>query len=609
MFQTYKNLSQPETAQGRVEKLREQFASRAIDALLIPKSDEYLGEYIPDCAERLAWVTSFTGSAGAALILKDNAVIFTDGRYRSQVRSQCDHDLFDFCDSVSNPPETWIAKQAPEGLILGVDAWTLPSAHIEKLQESLEKIGGKIVCLDDNLVDAVWLDQPAPPKTAIEIQPLTLSGQMAQDKIKILKAQLKADGQDAFVMADPTSIAWMFNIRGNDVAHTPVLLSRAIIYADQQPDLFLDLSEDHQGAHNELLSFCNIKALGAFDTTLRELGARAAITALDAQTSSHAISMILKQSGAVVHAKTDPAIKARAIKNQAEIKGARTSHLQDGVAMVAFLAWLDAKDPGTLDEIKVAQKLEQCRIDTGLRLNNPLRDISFDTISGSGPNAAIIHYRVDEQSNRKLQTGEMILIDSGGQYVTGTTDITRTIALGAVSDEQKRFFTLVLKGMIELSMLRFPEKTRGVDIDILARAALWQAGVDYAHGTGHGVGSYLSVHEGPQSISRRAMVELKTGMILSNEPGYYRDGAFGIRIENLILVTEPEDIEGGEQKMHAFETLTLCPIDRSLILPELLTSAQLDWLNTYHARVLSDIGPLIEDVETKDWLIKATSAM
>lgn len=602
MFQQFATLSRPETAKPRVNALRQLFDELEIDAVLVPKSDEYLGEYIPPYAERLAWLTSFTGSAGSALILKDKAVIFTDGRYTSQVAKQSDENVFDFEDLVSNPPSKWIKENAPNGLRLGIDPWLLPSASVEKLEEALKTIGGKLVILKDNPVDAVWEDQPTTPLEPVSIQPDTFSGKLAKVKISELQTGLKDDKDDATVIADPTAIAWLFNIRGNDVMHTPVALSRAIILADGTPQLFIDKRKLDMEVEAYLNQLADLNPPSEFESALKELGEQTKTVSIDSNTASHAISMILKESGANLIDRTDPVLLPRAIKNEAEIDGSILAHKIDGAAMVSFIYWLKSQTPETLDEISVAKKLEATRAEYGAKHQNPLKDISFDTISGSGPHAAIIHYRVDEDSNRKLQSGEMILVDSGGQYECGTTDITRTISLGGVPEEQKKYFTLVLKGMIDISLLRFPNGTRGVDIDAFARAALWKHGVDYAHGTGHGVGSYLAVHEGPQNISKRSMVEYQPGMIVSNEPGYYRDGGFGIRIENLVYIHEPRDIELGETAMMGFETLTLCPIDQDLILPELLSDEQINWLNTYHATVREVLTPYIDDEAALSWL-------
>ncbi|MEP2946156.1 MAG: aminopeptidase P family protein [Lentilitoribacter sp.] len=602
MFQQFATLSHPETAKARVNALRQLFGELEIDAVLVPKSDEYLGEYIPPCAERLAWLTSFTGSAGSALILKENAVIFTDGRYTSQVAKQSDPDVFDFEDLVSNPPSKWIKDNAPKGLRLGIDPWILPSATVERLQTALKTIDGALVILKSNPVDDVWDDQPGAPIEPVSIQPDKYSGKLAKVKINELKAELGNKGDDATVIADPTAIAWLFNIRGNDVMHTPVALSRAIILSQDMAQLFIDkrkLSIEEEAYLNQL---AELRPPSEFDNALSELGEKKLTVSIDANTASHAISMILEDNGASIINRPDPVQLPRAVKNTAEIDGSILAHKIDGAAMVNFICWLKSQSPETLDEIKVAKKLEATRAEYGDKHDNPLKDISFDTISGSGPNAAIIHYRVDEDSNRDLKSSEMILVDSGGQYECGTTDITRTISLGNVPQEQKKYFSLVLKGMIDISLLRFPKGTRGVDIDAFARAALWKHGVDYAHGTGHGVGSYLSVHEGPQNISKRSMVEYQAGMIVSNEPGYYRDGGFGIRIENLISVHEPRPIELGEQDMMGFETLTLCPIDQELILPELMTDEQIKWLDQYHERVREELTQYIDDETTLSWL-------
>ena len=607
MFQQFATLSHPQTAKTRVTALRQLFDELEIDAVIIPKSDEYLGEYIPPCAERLAWLTSFTGSAGSALILKDKAVVFTDGRYTSQIAKQCDAKVFDYDDLVSNPPSKWIKNNAPKGLRLGVDPWILPSASVEKLEEALKAIDGELVILKSNPVDKVWDDQPNAPLEALSIQPDKYSGKLAKVKIKELQTELTEKGDDATIIADPTAIAWLFNIRGNDVMHTPVVLSRAIISSNEIAQLFIDkrkLSIEEESYLNQL---ADLRPPSEFETALSQLGDKKLTISLDANSASHAISMILKAHGANIINRPDPVQLPRAVKNTTEIEGSILAHKIDGAAMASFIFWLKSQSPVTLDEIKVAKKLEATRAEYGTKLGNELKDISFDTISGSGPNAAIIHYRVDEDSNRALNSGEMILVDSGGQYECGTTDITRTISLGNVPQEQKKFFTLVLKGMIDITLLRFPKGTRGVDIDAFARAALWKHGVDYAHGTGHGVGSYLSVHEGPQSISKRSMEEYQAGMIVSNEPGYYRDGGFGIRIENLISIHEPRSIEHGEIPMMGFETLTLCPIDKDLILPELMTSEQIAWLDQYHERVRKELTQYIDDAETLVWLEAQTN--
>ncbi len=411
------------------------------------------------------------------------------------------------------------------------------------------------------------------------------------------------------MLTDPSSVAWTFNIRGSDVPHTPHPLARAIIHADGRAELFLDKRKTGIEQEAYLTQIAEIVAPSTFDDRLRALGAAGAAVMIDPDLASFAISELIRFKGGKVVEAVDPARLPRAQKNKAEIDGSTRAHLQDGAAMVEFLAWLDNQQPGTVTEIGATNQLEAARATVGERMQNPLKDISFDTISGAGSHAAIMHYRVTTATDRPIEAGTMFLIDSGAQYINGTTDITRTVAIGAVPEEQKRFFTLVLKGMIAISVARFPKGSRGVDLDPLARIALWKAGADYAHGTGHGVGSYLSVHEGPQRIARLSTQELLPGMILSNEPGYYRPGAFGIRIENLVVVQPATMVDGGDLPMLGFDTLTFCPIDRRLILPALLTDEELDWLNAYHAETRQKLMPLLASDETRDWLRAATEAL
>jgi Xaa-Pro aminopeptidase len=605
MLQSFDVLSSPEQAAARIARLRTQFEHWGVDAVAVPRSDEYLGEYVPACAERLAWLTGFTGSAGLVLVLKETAHLFVDGRYAMQARAQTDPAVFDCQDIVATPLASYLESAAPQPLRLGVDPWTWPTASIKRLEAALAKTGGSLVMLDRNPVDAVWDDRPEAPLGTVMIQPLDYAGKPARDKLMMIAQSVSDAGADAVILADPSSVAWVFNIRGEDLPSTPHPLSRAIIPAHGRPQLFIDKRKTGIEVEAYLTQLAELSPPSHFDDALKAAGKAGATLMVDPEVASHAIAMLIETAGGTVLAAADPARLPRAVKNQAEIAASASVHRQDGAAMVRFLAWLDAQVPGSFDEIAAARQLEQCRRDTGEALQMPLRALSFDTISGGGPNAAIIHYRVNTKTNRRIEAGEMLLIDSGGQYVAGTTDITRTIAVGAVPEEQKRFFTLVLKGMIAISLLRFPEGTRGVDIDPFARIALWKAGADFAHGTGHGVGSYLSVHEGPQSISRRGMQELLPGMILSNEPGYYRDGAFGIRIENLVAVHEPQAIEGGDKPMLGFDTLTLCPIDKRLILSDLLDPAEAEWLNAYHARVREELSPLLSGDPALEWLERA----
>lgn len=609
MFQNFEVLSSPDQAADRVARLREGFAGSGVDAVAVPRSDEYLGEYVPACAERLAWLTGYTGSAGSVLVLKEKAHIFVDGRYTNQVRAQTDPAVFGYQNSVTTPLAAFLQASDLKGLRLGIDPWTWPSSEVARLETALKELDGQLVFLAGNPVDRIWDDQPQPPLGTVTLQPLELAGTLARDKLAMIAGTVSKAGADAVVLADPSSVAWVFNIRGEDLPSTPHPLSRAIIPASGRPQLFIDKRKIGIEAEAYLTQLADLQPPSGFDDALEARSGSGTTIMVDPAVAPHAVSMLIKQSGGSVLNAPDPARLPRACKNDAEIAGSASVHRQDGAAMVRFLAWFDDQQPGSVDEITAASRLEDFRRQTGEAMQMPLKALSFDSISGGGPNAAIIHYRVNTDTNRRIEAGEMLLIDSGGQYVAGTTDITRTIAIGDVPVEQKRFFTLVLKGMIAISGLRFPEGTRGLDIDAFARIALWKSGADFAHGTGHGVGSYLSVHEGPQSISRRGSQELLPGMILSNEPGYYRDGAFGIRIENLVFVHEPRDISGGDTPMLGFETLTLCPIDKRLILTDLLDVAELEWLNAYHARVREELSPLLMDDPELEWLKTATNRL
>ena len=609
MFQNFEVLSSPDQAAGRVARLREGFAASSVNAIAVPRSDEYLGEYVPACAERLAWLTGYTGSAGSVLVLEDKAHIFVDGRYTNQVRAQTDPEVFTYQDSVATPLPAFLEASGLTGLRLGIDPWTWPSSEVARLETALKAIDGQLVFLPRNPVDAIWDDRPQPPLGTVTLQPIELAGQLARDKLAMIAETATRAGAGAVVLADPSSVAWSFNIRGEDLPSTPHPLSRAIIPASGRPLLFIDKRKTGIEAEAYLTQLADLEPPSGFDDALVALGKSGASIMVDPAVAPHAVSMLIEQSGGSVRTAPDPARLPRACKNREEIAGSARVHRQDGAAMVRFLAWLDDQPSGSVDEIAAASRLEEFRRTTGQSMQMPLRALSFDSISGAGPNAAIIHYRVNTSTNRRIEPGEMLLIDSGGQYTAGTTDITRTIAVGDVPHEQKRFFTLVLKGMIAISLLRFPEGTRGLDIDPFARIALWKAGADFAHGTGHGVGSYLSVHEGPQSISRRGTQELLPGMILSNEPGYYRDGAFGIRIENLVVVREPQPIEGGDRPMLGFDTLTLCPIDKRLVLKNLLDPAELEWLNAYHARVREELSPLLANDPAIEWLEAATTPL
>ncbi|MCH1754987.1 aminopeptidase P family protein [Brucella abortus] len=603
-FPDFDVTTNPANGAPRVEKLRKKMAELGLDGFLVPRADEHQGEYVPPHAQRLGWLTGFTGSAGAALVLKNSAYIFVDGRYELQVRAQTDGKVFSYESLVSNPPTSWLAENG-KGLTIGFDPWLHTIYEAEALRNALEKQGGQLIPVETNLVDAVWDDQPEAPAAEVTIQPARFSGHEAKDKISEMKAAVAASGASATVLTDPSSVAWVFNIRGKDVSNTPLPLSFAIIPAQGEPELFIDERKLAIEPRAYLTQLAKLSAPPIW----RGICARAArgeAILLDPVLAAEKLRLIVTSAGGSVIEGKDPARIPRAIKNKAELDGSRAAHERDGVAMVNFLSWIDAQKPGTIDEISAAKKLEESRANAGRDFQMPLEDISFDTISGAGPNGAIIHYRVNTDTNRTLQDGELYLVDSGAQYRDGTTDITRTVPIGRIDPETVKAFTLVLKGVIAITTARFPKGTRGQDIDILARIALWKHGFDYAHGTGHGVGSYLSVHEGPQSISRKGAQELLPGMILSNEPGYYKPGAFGIRIENLIIVTEPEVLPGGDIPMMGFETLTFCPIDRRLVDKALLTQEELDWLNTYHAKVRAKLSGHLGDAERK-WLEAATA--
>ncbi|MGN8022399.1 aminopeptidase P family protein [Phyllobacterium sp. 22229] len=607
MFQSFEVVSNPATGAPRVAKLRAELEAHNLDGFLVPRADEHQGEYVPPRAQRLAWLTGFTGSAGVVLVLRKQAHLFVDGRYTLQAAEQTDPAVFSVESLVETPPPVWL-RNSGRKLTIGFDPWLHTIAETKALREALEANGGTLVAVKDNLVDLVWEDQPAPPLEAVTIQPEKYAGKLASDKLKELAEAVEKAKADATVLTDPSSIAWAFNIRGNDVSNTPLPLSFAIIPVSGEPLLFIDKRKLPIETEAYLTQLSALRPPSALEADVASLGAQGKAVMLDPALAAEKLRLVIEAAGGRVVEGTDPARLPRALKNAAELAGARKSHERDGVAMVSFLAWVDAQAPGTIDEIDAAKKLEETRRTVAEGFQMPLENLSFDSISGAGPNGAFAHYRVNTQSNRKLQDGELYLIDSGGQYRDGTTDITRTLPVGKPTEDMKRKFTLVLKGVIAITTARFPKGTRGMDIDVLARIALWKQGYDYGHGTGHGVGSFLSVHEGPQSISRRGTHELLPGMILSNEPGYYKPGGYGIRTENLLIVTELAVPEGGDIPMMGFETITLCPIDKRLIDTSLLIREELVWLDAYHAQVRAALLPHTVAAD-RDWLIKATEPL
>lgn len=602
MFQTYDDIADPSLATVRAEKLRGELKARGLDGFIIPRADEHQGEYVPPHAERLAWLTGFTGSAGAAIVLLDKAAIFIDGRYTLQVRYQTDIDTFEPQSLMEMPPHKWVEQNITHGAKLAYDPWLHTIDGIARLKAAVEQAGAELVAVEDNLVDAIWDDQPARPLAAIVPHPLEYAGEGADAKIASIAQALESADQDATLLTMPDSIAWVFNIRGGDVAHSPLPLSFAIVHEDGHADLFADERKLSDATRAHLGNQVSTHAPEELGTVLDELGKAGREIRLDPATCADWIHARLTKAGAVIRKGSDLCELPKARKNKAEVDGTRAAHIRDGQALTRFLAWLDREtSTGRVTEISAAKQLESFRAETGL-----LKEISFDTISGAGPNGAIVHYRVTEQTDRALGDGELYLVDSGAQYLDGTTDVTRTIAIGTPSDEMRDRFTRVLKGHIGLAMARFPKGTSGAQLDSLARMALWQAGFDFDHGTGHGVGSYLSVHEGPQRISKAGHVPLDAGMIVSNEPGYYKTDAYGIRIENLLVVHEPRPIEGGEREMMGFENLTLAPIDRRLVNVNLLTADERNWLNGYHSEVLEKVSPALND-EERNWLTQATA--
>ena len=603
MFQNYEAPHPGGDQRERITRLRALMATMGLDALLVPRADEHQGEYVARSAERLAWLTGFSGSAGLAVIGRSAAALFVDGRYVVQAPGQVDTRLFTVLQVPHAKPSEWLIATLKQGGTLGYDPWLHTQASIEDLEAALAPKGIKLKALARNPVDRVWgRDRPAPPRAPVLPQALAYAGKSGEDKLSELKEALRRDGADAVVLTQPDSIAWLFNIRGADVAHNPVPLAFAVVPVAGKAELFIDKAKLGREARAHLAPLARIGDPAALASRLAALKASGKRVRLDPQTAASWFFRKLKGGKAPIQRGADPCLLPKARKNATEIAGARAAHKRDGAALARFLAWLDREAAsGRLDEIAAARQLERLRSET-----QALKDISFDTISGAGPNAAIVHYRVTTASNRPLRPGDLYLVDSGAQYLDGTTDVTRTVAIGTPSREMQQRFTLVLKGHIALATARFPKGTRGVDLDAFARRPLWQAGLDFDHGTGHGVGSYLSVHEGPQNISKRGLATLEPGMIISNEPGYYKEGAYGIRIENLVLVEAAARVDGGEREMLGFATLTLAPIDRRLILAALLAPEELAWLNAYHARVSREIGPEL-GADDRAWLEAATA--
>ena len=589
----------------RLALLRAELARRGLAGFIVPRGDEHQGEYVPPRAERLAWLTGFTGSAGAAIVLAEKAALFVDGRYTLQARAQVRGELYEFHHLIEDPPADWIAQQLGKGQALGYDPWLHTAVDRERYAAAAAKAGGRLVACEQNPIDAVWAGQPPPPIAPVVPHPRAYAGRDSLDKCQVLAGELAKQAIDAAVLTAPDSIAWLLNIRGGDVPHTPLPLSFALLSADATVELFCDPRKLSPGLARHLGNGVSVRGREEFPAALDRLGQAKKRVAADPAGAAAFIFDRLERAGAEIVKGADPCALPKACKNEVELAGMRAAHRRDGAALTRFLAWIKGRAAlGGISEIEAAERLHALR-----REGELFRDLSFSTIAGSGPNGAIVHYRATEESNRRLASGELFLIDSGAQYLDGTTDVTRTLAIGAPAAEMRERFTRVLKGHVALATVRFPAGTTGSQLDVLARAALWQAGLDYDHGTGHGVGSYLGVHEGPQRISKIPnTVALKPGMIVSNEPGYYKTGAYGIRIENLVAVTAADGHAAAEREMLAFETLTLAPIDLDLVEPELLSAAEIAWLDAYHARVRASLAPLL-DRATARWLEAATRAL
>jgi Xaa-Pro aminopeptidase len=584
----------------RLQALRAQLKRDRLDGFVVPLTDEHMSEYVGAYAQRLAWLTGFQGSAGSAVVLSSEAAIFTDGRYTLQVRQQVSADQWQYVSVPATSMAGWLGEHAPDGGRIGYDPWLHTRSWVEEAKKALAEKGAELVAVDTNPVDAVWPDRPAPSDATLAVQDDAAAGRTSAAKRAEIAEWLYARKADAVVLSALDSIAWAFNIRGQDVSHTPVALAYAIVNADGTADLFVASEKITDAVRQHLGNAIRVHDRAAFAPALKGFAGKR--VAADPERAVAAIFDSLDAGGAKILSLRDPVVLAKALKNPAEIAGHKAAQARDGAALVRFLKWFEQTAPaGGLTEMSAADKLREFRDQTGV-----LKDLSFDTISATGPNGAIPHYKVTDESSLPIETGQLYLVDSGGQYADGTTDVTRVMPVGEPTAEMKDRFTRVLKGHIGIATAVFPEGTTGAQLDSFARAPLWEVGLDYGHGTGHGVGAYLSVHEGPQRIAQpfypggQSLEPLRAGMFLSNEPGYYKAGEYGIRIENLVLVIDAQ-IPGAEQPMLAFETLTFAPIERTLIAPSLLTSKELQWVNTYHARVLEVLGPLLGE-EDGQWL-------
>jgi Xaa-Pro aminopeptidase len=602
-FQTFEEPEAGVALTARLAALREELARRKLSGFVVPRADQQQNEYVAPSEERLAWLTGFTGSAGLAVVLTHEAALFVDGRYTIQAAKQVDAKAWAVESLIDPPPESWISAHLKAGDRLGFDPWLHTFAAAERLAAACAKAGAELVAIEGNPIDAIWQDRPQPPLAPVAIHGQQYAGLTEAGKLDQIRGEIARLNADALVLSDSHAVAWTFNIRGADVAHTPLPLSYALVPKDGRPTIFIDHRKLSNLTRDHLERSADVREPDAMGPTLMALAKSGATIALDNATAADALSRLIAGAGGKPMRGSDPIALLKAVKNPTEIKGTQTAHRRDAVALARFLAFIDREaGSGKLTEIDAVEALETFRRDTGA-----LKDVSFPTISGTGPNGAIVHYRVTRRSNRRIAPGDLLLIDSGAQYEDGTTDVTRTMAVGEPTAEMRDRFTRVLRGHIAIARAVFPDGTTGAQLDTLARQYLWAAGIDFEHGTGHGVGSYLSVHEGPARISKLGTTPLKRGMILSNEPGYYKTDGFGIRIENLELVVAA-DIAGAEKPMNAFETLTLAPIDRRLIDVAMLGKDELDWLNAYHARVRAEVRPALDEA-TQAWLDQATAEL
>lgn len=595
MRQSFEESAEPAFGARHLPRLRAQMAAQGLDGFLVPHEDEHQNEYLPAANERLAWLTGFTGSAGAAAVMKDRAAVFVDGRYTVQVRDQVDAGLFEIRDLTDGGVAAWL-EGVPKGSVIGYDSRLHSPDALAALKRAADKAGAELRPVDESPLDAAWEGRPAQPAAPVVPHEERYAGESSQSKRRRIGEGLARAGAEAAVLTAPASIAWLFNVRGGDVIRTPLPIGQAILDADGRARLFLDPAKVTDGLQAWLGNEVALQPPEALPGALDALKGRKVL--VDPGQSAAWYFDRLEAAGAEVVRGMDPCALPRATKNPVEVEGARQAHIRDGAALSRFLHWVATEAQETLpDEREVVQRLEAFREATGA-----LKDLSFDTIAGAGPNGALPHYKPVARTIRRVEKGSLLLVDGGGQYLDGTTDVTRTMAIGEPTAEQRDRFTRVLQGHIALARIRFPAGTTGHQLDALARAPMWMAGLDYDHGTGHGVGSYLGVHEGPQRIAKAPNSQpLLPGMILSNEPGYYKPGAWGIRIENLQVVTEAAEVAGGERPMLGFEALTMAPLDRRLIDAGLLAPEERAWVDAYHAEVLQKVGPLL-DGPARDWL-------